>query len=82
VGSGVPGIKKSFPPPRRQTDVEILGHAQKSLKSLIANAKGSGKETPLMVFISFSLWLDLSHSQLRKAVRIALPTSVDVDITF
>ncbi|KAF9111092.1 hypothetical protein BGX27_005413 [Mortierella sp. AM989] len=42
IGSGVPGVKKTSPLPRRQTDVEILGHAQKSIKSLIANAKGSG----------------------------------------
>ncbi|KAF9899770.1 hypothetical protein EC991_008336 [Linnemannia zychae] len=42
IGSGVPGVRKTAPPPRRQTDVEILGHAQKSIKSLIANAKGTG----------------------------------------
>ncbi|KAG0001268.1 hypothetical protein BGZ80_007819 [Entomortierella chlamydospora] len=42
ISSGVPGVKKTAPPPRRQTDVEILGHVQKSIKSLIANAKGSG----------------------------------------
>ncbi|KAI1321208.1 hypothetical protein EDD11_007774 [Mortierella claussenii] len=42
VGSNIPGVKKTAPPPRRQTDVEILGHAQKSIKSLIANAKGTG----------------------------------------
>ncbi|GJJ79034.1 hypothetical protein EMPS_11393 [Entomortierella parvispora] len=42
VGSGIPGVKKSALAQRRQTDVEILGHAQKSIKSLIANAKGSG----------------------------------------
>ncbi|KAG0359772.1 hypothetical protein BC939DRAFT_462252 [Gamsiella multidivaricata] len=42
VSSGVPGVRKTAPPPRRQTDVEILGHTQKSIKSLIANAKGSG----------------------------------------
>ncbi|KAG0289322.1 Ras suppressor protein 1 [Linnemannia gamsii] len=42
IGSGVPGVRKTAPVPRRQTDVEILGHAQKSIKSLIANAKGTG----------------------------------------
>ncbi|KAG0071935.1 hypothetical protein BGZ89_008878 [Linnemannia elongata] len=42
IGSGVPGVRKTAPAPRRQTDVEILGHAQKSIKSLIANAKGTG----------------------------------------
>ncbi|KAG0047487.1 hypothetical protein BGZ83_007457 [Gryganskiella cystojenkinii] len=42
VGSGVPGVRKTMPSQRRQTDVEILGHAQKSIKSLIANAKGTG----------------------------------------
>lgn len=42
IGSGIPGARKTAPTPRRQTDVEILGHAQKSIKSLIANAKGTG----------------------------------------
>ncbi|KAK3847697.1 MAG: hypothetical protein J3R72DRAFT_416402 [Linnemannia gamsii] len=42
IGSGVPGVRKTAPVPRRPTDVEILGHAQKSIKSLIANAKGTG----------------------------------------
>ncbi|KAF9924114.1 Ras suppressor protein 1 [Linnemannia zychae] len=42
IGSGIPGVRKTAPAPRRQTDVEILGHAQKSIKSLIANAKGTG----------------------------------------
>ncbi|KAF9966407.1 hypothetical protein BGZ70_002423 [Mortierella alpina] len=42
VSSGVPGVRKPNPAQRRQTDVEILGHAQKSIKSLIANAKGTG----------------------------------------
>ncbi|KAF9573488.1 hypothetical protein EC968_008464 [Mortierella alpina] len=42
MSSGVPGVKKLNPAQRRQTDVEILGHAQKSIKSLIANAKGTG----------------------------------------
>ncbi|KAF9178477.1 hypothetical protein BGZ51_007602 [Haplosporangium sp. Z 767] len=42
IGSGIPGVKKAMPAQRRQTDVEILGHAQKSIKSLIANAKGTG----------------------------------------
>ncbi|KAF9105023.1 hypothetical protein BGX29_000835 [Mortierella sp. GBA35] len=42
IGSGVPGVRKTTPVTRRQTDVEILGHAQKSIKSLIANAKGTG----------------------------------------
>ncbi|KAF9207742.1 hypothetical protein BGZ49_010643 [Haplosporangium sp. Z 27] len=42
IGSGVPGVRKTAPTPRRQTDVEILGHTQKSIKSLIANAKGTG----------------------------------------
>ncbi|KAG0209632.1 Ras suppressor protein 1 [Mortierella sp. GBA30] len=42
ASSGVPGVKRTSPAQRRQTDVEILGHAQKSIKSLIANAKGTG----------------------------------------
>ncbi|KAF9581465.1 hypothetical protein BGW38_001499 [Lunasporangiospora selenospora] len=42
VGSGIPGIKKSVPGPRQPTDIEILGHSQKSIRSLIAHAKGSG----------------------------------------
>ncbi|KAI8598790.1 hypothetical protein EDD21DRAFT_381549 [Dissophora ornata] len=42
VSSGIPGVRKTAPTSRRQTDVEILGHVQKSIKSLIANAKGSG----------------------------------------
>ncbi|KAF9290682.1 hypothetical protein BGZ68_006397 [Mortierella alpina] len=42
MSSGVPGVKRPNPAQRRQTDVEILGHAQKSIKSLIANAKGTG----------------------------------------
>ncbi|KAF9430293.1 Ras suppressor protein 1 [Entomortierella beljakovae] len=42
IGSGIPGVRKTAPPSRRQTDVEILGHSQKSIKSLIANAKGTG----------------------------------------
>ncbi|KAG9067919.1 hypothetical protein KI688_011510 [Linnemannia hyalina] len=42
IGSNIPGVRKTAPAPRRQTDVEILGHAQKSIKSLIANAKGTG----------------------------------------
>ncbi|KAF9909335.1 Ras suppressor protein 1 [Lobosporangium transversale] len=42
VSSGVPGVKRTAPPPRSQTDVEILGHTQKSIRSLIANAKGTG----------------------------------------
>ncbi|KAF9990842.1 hypothetical protein BGZ75_008846 [Mortierella antarctica] len=42
VSSGIPGVKKPNSAQRRQTDVEILGHAQKSIKSLIANAKGTG----------------------------------------
>lgn len=44
IGSGAPGVRKSPPVARRPTEVEILGHVQKSIKSLIANAKGSGKE--------------------------------------
>ncbi|KAF8926078.1 hypothetical protein EDD21DRAFT_372276 [Dissophora ornata] len=42
VSSGIPGTRKTAPPLRRKTDAEILGHVQKSIKSLIANAKGSG----------------------------------------
>ncbi|KAF9364067.1 hypothetical protein BGX34_002616 [Mortierella sp. NVP85] len=42
IGSGKPGVKKSPPVARRQTEVEMLGHVQKSIKSLIANAKGTG----------------------------------------
>ncbi|KAG0328572.1 hypothetical protein BGZ99_005051 [Dissophora globulifera] len=42
ASSGIPGVRKSAPLVRRQTDVEILGHAQKSIKSLIANAKATG----------------------------------------
>jgi len=43
IGTGKPGVKKSPPVARRQTEVEMLGHVQKSIKSLIANAKGTGK---------------------------------------
>ncbi|KAG0348716.1 hypothetical protein BG004_004430 [Podila humilis] len=42
MSSGVPGVRRTTPPARRQTDVEVLGHVQKSIKSLIANAKGTG----------------------------------------
>jgi hypothetical protein len=49
IGSGVPGVKKAPPPSRRPTEVEMLGHVQKSIKSLIANAKGTGKASLLVV---------------------------------
>jgi len=42
MSSGVPGVRRTTPAARRQTDVEVLGHVQKSVKSLIANAKGTG----------------------------------------
>ncbi|KAF9963698.1 hypothetical protein BGZ65_000713 [Modicella reniformis] len=42
IGSGVPGVRKSGPVPRRPTEVELLGHVQKPIKSVIANAKGTG----------------------------------------
>ncbi|KAI9233531.1 MAG: hypothetical protein BYD32DRAFT_399092 [Podila humilis] len=42
MSSGVPGVRRTTPAARRQTDVEVLGHVQKSIKSLIANAKGTG----------------------------------------
>lgn len=44
ISSGVPGVKKAPPAARRPTEMEMLGNVQKSIKSLIANAKGSGKE--------------------------------------
>ncbi|KAF9411043.1 hypothetical protein BGZ94_001459 [Podila epigama] len=42
MSSGIPGVRRSTPANRQQSDVEILGHTQKSIKSLIANAKGTG----------------------------------------
>ncbi|KAF9330510.1 hypothetical protein BG006_006540 [Podila minutissima] len=42
MSSGIPGVRRTTPAARRQTDVEVLGHVQKSIKSLIANAKGTG----------------------------------------
>ncbi|KAF9319486.1 hypothetical protein BG003_009011 [Podila horticola] len=42
MSSGIPGVRRTTPGARHQTDAEVLGHVQKSIKSLIANAKGTG----------------------------------------